>query len=160
MAEQTTTSFYLFSFSHCILNDVDTSKCKAMISMIKATCFFYAYCIACSRFGFSLLYCYFIFCYLMLHLYFLFVLIRLLLHAYNDFCLTACCWQITSHKSIPDLKIDPSRVTVKLSSATFGIPSRHPSFPFWGFKGPEGSILSTITHFITFQSVLNKTAKH
>ena len=26
MAEQTTTSFYLFSFSHYILNDVDTSK--------------------------------------------------------------------------------------------------------------------------------------
>jgi len=41
MAEQTTTSFYLFSFSHYILNDVDTSNCKAMISMIKATCFLY-----------------------------------------------------------------------------------------------------------------------
>ena len=41
MAEQTTTSFYLFSFSHYILNDVDTSNCKAMISMIKATCFFF-----------------------------------------------------------------------------------------------------------------------
>jgi hypothetical protein len=57
MAEQTTTwplsnhsdtqtnisdhkSFYLFSFSHYILNDVDTSNCKAMISMNKATCFF------------------------------------------------------------------------------------------------------------------------
>ena len=56
MAEQTTTwplsnhsvpetnisdhkSFYLFLFSHYILNDVDTSNCKAMISMIKATCF-------------------------------------------------------------------------------------------------------------------------
>ena len=34
-------SFYLFSFSHYILNDVDTSNCKAMISMIKATCFFF-----------------------------------------------------------------------------------------------------------------------
>ena len=31
---------FLFSFSHYILNDVDTSNCKAMISMIKATCFF------------------------------------------------------------------------------------------------------------------------
>jgi len=57
MAEQTTTwplsnhsdpetnisnhkSFYLFSFSHYILNDIDTSNSKAMISMIKATCFF------------------------------------------------------------------------------------------------------------------------
>ena len=40
MAEQTTTSFYLFSFSHYILNDVDTSNCKAVISMIKATCLF------------------------------------------------------------------------------------------------------------------------
>ena len=42
MAEQTTTSFYLFSFSHYILNDVDTSNCKAMISMIKATCLFFS----------------------------------------------------------------------------------------------------------------------
>ena len=91
---------------------------------------FYAYCIACSRFGFSLLYCCFVFCYLMLYLYFLFVLIYLLLHAYNDFCLTVFCWLITSHKSIPDLEIDPSRVIVKLSSATLGIPSRHPSFLF------------------------------
>ena len=41
MAEQTTTSFYLFSFSHYVLNDVDTSNCKAMISMIKATCLFF-----------------------------------------------------------------------------------------------------------------------
>ena len=44
MAEQTTTSFYLFSFSHYILNDVDTSNCKAMISMIKATCLFFLVC--------------------------------------------------------------------------------------------------------------------
>ena len=43
MAEQTTTSFYLFSFSHYILNDVDTSNCKAMISMIKATSLFFIY---------------------------------------------------------------------------------------------------------------------
>ena len=42
MAEKTTTSFYLFSFSHYILNDVDTSNCKAMISMIKATCLFFS----------------------------------------------------------------------------------------------------------------------
>ena len=41
MAEQTTTSFYLFSFSHYILNDVDTSNCKAMISMIKTNCSFF-----------------------------------------------------------------------------------------------------------------------
>jgi hypothetical protein len=34
---------FLFSFSHYILNDVATSNCKAMISMIKATCFFLQY---------------------------------------------------------------------------------------------------------------------
>ena len=44
MVEQSTSSFYLFSFSHYILNDVDTSNCKAMISMVKATCLFYFDC--------------------------------------------------------------------------------------------------------------------
>ena len=41
MAEQTRILFYLFSFSHYILNFVDTSNCKAMISTIKGTCFFF-----------------------------------------------------------------------------------------------------------------------
>jgi len=75
----------------------------------------------------------------MLYLYSLFVLIHLLLHAYFDFCLSVFFWLITSHKSIPDLGIDPSRASVKLSRATLGTPSRHPSFLFGGFKGPEGS---------------------
>ena len=101
---------------------------------------FYAYCFACSRSGFSLLYCYFNFCYLMFHLYFLFVLIYLLLHAYNDFCLTVFCWLITSHKSIPDLEIDPSRVTVKIVKCRPWYSISTPFFPFFGgFKGPEGS---------------------
>ena len=76
----------------------------------------------------SLLNCYLIFCYLMLYLYALFVLIYLLLNAYFDFCLSVFFWLITSHKSILDLGIDPSRASVKLSRATLGTPSRHPSF--------------------------------
>ena len=50
MAEQTTTwplsnhsDPEAISFSHYILKDVDTSNCKAMISMIKATCFFFIF---------------------------------------------------------------------------------------------------------------------
>jgi len=86
----------------------------------------------------SLLNSYLFFCYYMLHLYSLFVLIYLLLHAYID-CLSLCFWLITSHKSIPDLGIDPSRATVRLSRATLGTPSRHPSFLFGGLKGPEDS---------------------
>ena len=40
MAAKQSQRLYLFSFSHYILKDVDTSNCNAMISMIKATCFF------------------------------------------------------------------------------------------------------------------------
>jgi hypothetical protein len=76
----------------------------------------------------------------MLRLYSLSVLIYLLLHAYIDFCVSLCFWLITSHKSIPDLGIDPSRAMAKLSRVTLGIPSRHPSFLFGGLKGLEGSV--------------------
>ena len=41
MAAKESQRLYLFSFSHYILKDVDTSNCKAMINMIKATCFFW-----------------------------------------------------------------------------------------------------------------------
>jgi hypothetical protein len=41
MAPKESQRLYLFSFSHHILKEVDTSNCKAMISMIKATCFFF-----------------------------------------------------------------------------------------------------------------------
>ena len=81
----------------------------------------------CSRFVFQ---CYLILCYLMLHLYSLFVLIYSLLYAYIDLCLSVYFWLIPFHKSIPDLEIDPSRVAVKLSRATLGISTRHPSFTF------------------------------
>ena len=87
----------------------------------------------------SLVNCCSIFCYLMIHLYSLLSIIYSLLYAYIDLCLFLCCWLITSHKSTPDLGIDPSRVTVKFQRATLGIPSRHPSFLFGGFKVPEGS---------------------
>ena len=80
----------------------------------------------------SLVNCCSIFCYLMIQLYSLFFIIHSLLYAYNDLCLFLCCWLITSHKSTPDLGINPSRVTVKFQRATLGIPSRHPSFPFLG----------------------------
>ena len=76
----------------------------------------------------------------MLYLYSLFVLIYSLLYAYADLCLSMHNWLTPFNKSISDLKIDPSRATVKLLRATLGFSTRHPSFSFGGFKGPEGSV--------------------
>jgi hypothetical protein len=76
---------------------------------------------------FSLSDCCLIFCYFMLCLHSLLVLIYLLLHVYFGCCLTVFLWLIISHKSYPDLRLNPSRVSVKLSRTTLGFPSRYPS---------------------------------
>ena len=96
-------------------------------------------CTGCSRF---ISHCMWIFVIFMLYFYFLFVPIYALLYAYAyaDLCLSMHNWLTPFHKSISDLKIDPSRATVKLLRATLGISTRHPSFSFGGFKGPEGSM--------------------
>ena len=63
--------------------------------------------------------------------------------------LFVCFWLITSHKSIPDLGIDPSRASVKLLRATLGISARNPSFLFGGLKGPEGSSIRELGEWRT-----------
>ena len=78
----------------------------------------------------------------MFHLYSLFMLIYLLLHVHKDFCLTVFCWLITSHKSIPVLEIDPSKVIVKFLECRPWYSIVTPFFPLLGgFKDPEGSKL-------------------
>jgi hypothetical protein len=92
----------------------------------------------------------------MLYLYSLFVLIYLLLLAYFDSCLSVFFWLITSHKSIPDSEINPSGVGVKLLHAALGILTRHPSFPFGGFKEPEGSLKIIVFHSTCSKNLIDR----
>ena len=77
-----------------------------------------------------------IFAYSMLCLYSLFVLIHTSLHVYIGCYLTVVPWLIISHKSYPDLGLNPSRVLVKFSRATLGFPSRYTSLILGGLRIP------------------------